>query len=101
MKESVFQRSVIELARTLGWLVHAERPARTAKGWRTPIQGDAGFPDLVLARNDGRLIFAELKQDKGRTTADQDRWLATLATTAAEIYTWRPKNWDEIMEVLQ
>ncbi len=48
--ETNFQLKVIQLARTGGWeLVHAERAARTGKGWRTPIQGDRGFFDLVLS----------------------------------------------------
>ena len=32
------------------------------------MQGDTGFPDLVIAR-DGQVIFAELKSAKGRLVA--------------------------------
>ncbi len=75
--EEQFQTWVIALAHLHGWLVHAERPAKTGKGWRTPIQGDAGFPDLVLAKA-GRVIFAELKSAEGKMRADQDNWFAAL-----------------------
>ena len=62
MTEREFQRAVVELARLMGWRVHHTRPALTRAGeWRTPIQGDAGFPDLVLCRPP-RLILAELKR---------------------------------------
>ena len=65
MTEREFQRAVVELARLMGWRVHHTRPALTRAGeWRTPIQGDAGFPDLVLCRPP-RLILAELKRNAG------------------------------------
>jgi hypothetical protein len=62
MTERDFQRAVVELARLMGWRVHHTRPALTQRGrWLTPIQGDAGFPDLVLCRPP-RLVLAELKR---------------------------------------
>jgi len=64
--EEEFQEAVIGYARLCGWKVHHTRPARTSKGWKTPIQGDKSFPDLVMARK-GRLAIAELKSTKGRT----------------------------------
>jgi hypothetical protein len=46
LSEAAFTDAVIELARLGGWRVAHFRPARTASGWRTPVQGDgAGFPD--------------------------------------------------------
>jgi hypothetical protein len=45
MSEAELQQNVIDMAHVFGWLVHAERPAMRADGtWRTPIQGDKGFP---------------------------------------------------------
>jgi len=62
MTEREFQQAVVQLARLMGWRVHHTRPALTQRGrWLTPIQGDAGFPDLVLCRPP-RLILAELKR---------------------------------------
>lgn len=96
--EANFQLKVIQLARIGGWMVHAERPARTAKGWRTPIQGDPGFPDLVLVRK-GKVLFVELKSDNGLTSeAQQNWWRAFLGNGMYQL--WRPKDWDEIIKIL-
>ena len=75
--EADFTRAVLDLARLRGWKVTHFRPARTETGWRTPLQGDAGFPDLVLAR-DGVVIHAELKSAKGRMTQEQAEWAIAL-----------------------
>ena len=83
---------VIGLARAYGWLVHHQRPARTGRGWRTAIQGDAGFPDLVLARGH-RLIFAELKSQRGELSAGQKNWMVTLGDEDwPETTVWRPSD---------
>lgn len=104
LSEAAFQDLVIEYAQLRGWRVHHTRSARTKRGYRTPIQGDAGFPDLVLARN-GYVHFAELKAEKGRTTRDQEAWIDELEAYAAsrthETHLWRPSDWAEIQEVLR
>lgn len=108
--ERDFQDNVIQLARLLGWKIAHFRPAKTSKGWRTPMQGDKGFPDLVLAKK-GRVIFAELKSEKGKVTADQWAWLEEVLGTVSiaddgstrlspEAYVWRPSNIDEIQRIL-
>ena len=52
MTESEFQSQVIEIAKYRGWKVMHQRPAMIRTGrWVTAIEGDAGFPDLVLARS--------------------------------------------------
>ena len=100
ISEAEFQAQVIELAQLRGWLVHAERPAQRQSGhWSTPIQGNAGFPDLVLARG-GRLIFAELKSAKGRMRPEQQAWLDALRPGALRVFLWRPTDWDEIVRAL-
>jgi hypothetical protein len=100
-RERDFQRAVIDLARLMGWRVHHTRPALTQRGrWLTPIQGDAGFPDLVLCRPP-RLILAELKRVGGKTTAEQQAWLDALASCAAlECYLWTPNDWDAVVRTL-
>ena len=96
-----FQRAVLDAARLFGWRVAHFRPARTAHGWRTPVQADgAGFPDLILCRGD-RLIAAELKRERGRLRAEQEAWLDALAVAGAETYTWRPSDWDAVIAALQ
>lgn len=102
--ERQFQELVIEYAHLRGWLVHHTRPARTSKGYRTAIQGDTGFPDLVLARN-GIVVFAELKTEKGRTSVYQEAWADALrhegASRTHEVFLWRPSDWRQIMQVLR
>lgn len=101
--EAELQVAVIDLARLRGWLVHHTRPARLSSGgWRTPIQGHAGYPDLTMARG-GRLVFAELKSQRGRLTPDQAVWINELNGTVAEVYVWRPSDWlsGVIMETLR
>jgi hypothetical protein len=99
--EAQFQKAVIDAAHLLGWRVHHTRPARSGKGWRTPIQGDAGFPDLVLARGE-RVIFAELKRDRrSKPTPEQAAWLETLGTSHLDVYIWRPEDWDDIERILR
>lgn len=96
--EAAFQTRVIETARTFGWLCHHTRPALRQGGrYSTPIQGAAGFPDLVLAKN-GRVIFAELKTETGRLTDWQEQWIQALTSdplNAPEVFVWRPSDYEE------
>ena len=101
MTEREFQRAVVELARLTGWRVFHARPALTRRGrWLTPIQGDAGFPDLLLCRPP-RLIVAELKRNGARPTPQQQGWLDALSACAGvECYLWTPADWDAIVRML-
>jgi len=84
---------VIRLAHLYGWRVHHVRPGMTSRGrWITNVQGNVGFPDLVLAHERHGVIFAELKTDTGRLTADQNAWLHTLTLAGEEAHVWRPSN---------
>lgn len=74
MTETQLQQRVIDTAKVLGWRVAHIRPARTDKGWRTPYQGHAGLPDLILARG-SRVLLVELKTDAGKVSLDQRSWL--------------------------
>lgn len=90
--------NIVQLAALLNWKVHHCRPARTADGWRTPVQGSPGFPDLVLAHPSGRLIFAETKAQAGRWRPEQVVWRGVLDLVAAacpgvEVREWRPSDW--------
>lgn len=97
--EAEFQAAVIAYARERGWRCAAFRPARTAKGWRTAVTADgAGFPDLVLVRQ--RVLFLELKADRGRLRPNQAAWLVALRAARAEAYCWRPDDWPMIVETL-
>ena len=88
--EKAWQAKVIEAAKWLGWSVYHTHDSR---------RSEAGFPDLVLVR-DQRLIFAELKSPKGRVTPAQTQWLWLLGETFAEVYLWRPDDWPTVQERL-
>lgn len=88
--EKAFQAQVVGLAKLRGWSVF--HPLHS-------IGSEPGWPDLTLVRG-RRLVFAELKSQTGRTTAAQDRWLAELAATEAEVFLWRPADWTQIEAVL-
>lgn len=100
--EADFTKMVIGLAQLHGWRVMHQRPARTAKGWRTAIQGDPGFPDLIMIRH-GALIVAELKMGNGKPTPEQDEWLKAFESLGCgRVKVWRPteSNWEEIERML-
>ena len=114
LKEYEFQQQITGkkpagLAVILGWEHVHFRPAMTKHGWRTPGTGSLakGWPDLSLFRErDGRIIFAELKSDKGSLTPDEKRVLDVLRAVAVfnplmEVHVWKPKDWDEIERVLR
>lgn len=84
MSESDLQRAIIGAAHVCGYLVAHFRPAQTEQGWRTPVEGDAGFLDLVLARP-GTTFLWELKgwqgvkrPQLGKVSESQVAWIAAL-----------------------
>lgn len=80
--EAEFERRVMALARSLGYLAFHPHSAR---------HSEAGFPDVSLLRErDGRLVHAELKVGAGTVRPMQRRWLAAAARNPAlEWYLWR------------
>jgi hypothetical protein len=99
--ETQFLAQVISLANLHGWLAAHFRPGLTKSGrWVTAVQGDGkGFPDLVLVRD--RLVVAELKVGRNKTTPEQDGWLQAFRDGGVEAYTWWPRDWETIEEVLK
>jgi len=101
--EADCQRTIVEAARLAQWLVHAERPALRQSGkWSTPVQGDPGFPDLVLVHERRRmLLFVELKRKPNRLTSGQTRWL--MALQAAGVWAqalYVPEQMTELLTLL-
>lgn len=98
ISESELQKAVIAMAHARGWLVAHFRPAQVRPGrYVTPVDADgAGFPDLVMARGE-RLLFVELKSQKGRLRTEQEVWIDALRCSAPfgthEVYVWKPKDW--------
>ena len=102
--EKDFQATVIDLARTYGWIVGFTHDAR---------KSEPGEPDLRMVRPP-RVIFAELKTVKGRLTKGrynksgnrwlpgQDEWQDALSEVQGiEYFLWRPDGLDgEIERIL-
>lgn len=79
INEAAFQAQVMRFARLTGWLVHHSRPSYNRSGRvSTAIAGDAGLPDLILAKG-GRVVFLELKGDGGSIQANQRAWGGAIA----------------------
>lgn len=93
LSEDALLSSVIDRAASHGWKTLHIRPARTSKGWRTPVQGDGrGFPDFLGVRR-GVLLVAELKRHGEKPTAEQEAWLAAFRTLPfARVFVWRPAD---------
>jgi hypothetical protein len=101
--EASFVDHVIDIARRFGWLVHHDRPARThAGGWRTPIQGHRGFPDLVLVPSalGPRVLYRECKTNAGRCDTWQSDWLTALIEAGQDATVWRPRDYPTIVTEL-
>lgn len=96
MTEKEFMAIVVRHAKDHSWRVyHTYRSDRS----------EPGFPDLVMARRSGvtsgRVVFAELKKETGKTTQAQLEWLRELEQCGQEAYLWRPSDWTKIVEVLR
>jgi len=90
--EKAWSQTVYDVARLLGWRAYRVLNSRGS----TP-----GVPDLMLLRGH-RLVFAELKTERGKPTTAQREWLAELgAVDGVESYLWRPSDWDDVTEVLR
>lgn len=82
LSEAAWQKLVRRWARDMGWIVYHTRYS---------IGADRGFPDLVLLRPP-RLMFVELKSNKGKLRPEQEEWLDNLRACGIEAYVWRPKD---------
>lgn len=89
--EARFQASVIRYAELMGWRIYHTRDSRGSH---------KGFPDLVLVRRP-RVIFAELKAERGKTRREQMDWLEALDGCGVEVYVWKPSQQDLIARILR
>lgn len=98
--EREWQDQVTDLAELLGWTWAHFRPGQTQQGWRTPVAGPGGrgFPDLVLWRE--RVVYVEVKAQRGKTSPAQVTVINALIHAGAEVYVWRPSDFDEARRVL-
>ena len=94
--EAELEDAIIKYAHDHGWLCAHFRPAMVRTGkWVTPMKGDTGFPDLVLARG-GSVYHWELKAKRNKPSTEQQEWIAALGGLV--IY---PPAWPWIQEVLK
>jgi len=88
MLEKEFHDQVAHLMRLNGWSVYSVPDSR-----RVSL---AGYPDITAWRG-ARLIFAELKREKGRISPAQVEVLEELKQIpCAEVYLWKPSDWIRI-----
>lgn len=92
MLEKDWDRQVRELATTLGYrYYHTLR----SKG------SQPGYPDITLvSAQRRRVVFLELKREKGVVSDKQAAWLRDLHRAGAEVYVVRPRNLDHLARVL-
>lgn len=81
--EAQFQAAVIEAARLHGWLVF----------WWPNAVINPIWPDLTLIK-DSRVVFAELKTERGKLGKKQLERLQELASAGMDVRVWRPSGWD-------
>jgi Holliday junction resolvase len=89
--EAEFLESVRKLARLLGWAVYHTHNSQ---------HSEAGFPDLVMVKRP-RVLFVELKSDRGRVTPAQRAWIEELRACEQEAYIIRPKHIDALTRLLR
>ena len=94
MNETDLKSIVINLAKRAGWLIHHDLPAMNRRGkWATHVEGNVGFPDLLLlSPHHGQVMVIELKAEKGKTTISQDTWLDAFSLAGIENHVVRPSD---------
>lgn len=85
LTERDLQRHVRKFAEDMGW--------RVAVTWSS-IHSPKGWPDLTCCRA-GKLVFIELKTEKGKITPEQREWLNDLNDVPGVIFSnvVRPSDW--------
>ena len=85
VRESDWQRVVVQALRANGWRVFVDRMA---------FRSDAGWPD-VFAVHPGwsRLLWLECKTQRGRVSAAQEAWIGDLRRAGCAAYVVRPSDW--------
>jgi len=90
--EKQLREQVRDLCKVFGWKFYFT--------W-TSIHSPRGMPDLILCKPP-RLIFAELKTEKGQLSDKQQEWLDLLDECGGNIerYVWRPGDIENIAKIL-
>ena len=91
MTEADLQTLIVDVAEQCGWLVFHDNDSR---------RNNPGFPDLALVKPP-RVVFMELKSDKGTLRPEQQVWMGHLLecdTIASAVV--RPEHLDLVTDYL-
>lgn len=91
ISEKQFVTQILDLLAATGWRLRYH----TYRSRRSP----SGFPDEVWVRE--RVVFAELKSDRGELRSAQRAWLQGLLAAGAEAYLLYPTDLVQLARVLQ
>lgn len=87
--EKEWQQQVVALLHVLGYRCYHTHDSRRSQ---------PGFPDIVAVRD--RVVYLELKREKGVVADKQRDWLGALHRAGAEVYVARPRHFDKLAAVL-
>jgi len=106
MLEKNFQTLVIDIGHQYGWKIAHFGQSQSARGRHiTATMADgAGYFDLTMAKG-YKLVFAELKREKGTLSPRQKDWVSTMKEVAkynphVEVYIWYPHDISDIINIL-
>lgn len=97
ISERDWQSHVIKIAEVKGWKYYHPPDNRPVNGRIQKVV--SGFPDLCLVKN-GKMIFAELKREKGIVSPEQQAWIMAIKACGIDVYIWRPSDVHAIVEIL-
>lgn len=91
--ERAWREHVVEMAALYGW--------RCYWTWNSK-HSPKGFPDLVLVQPEQRrVLFVELKTERGRATREQMEWLLALHRAGQVAQIWRPRDRAAVVATLR
>ncbi len=100
IREAPFQKIIIDRAHELNWICAHFRTSLNMRGeHQTAVGADGkGFFDLVLMRE--RVIYVEVKRQKGVQSDEQKMWAKRAKAAGCEVYLFRPADLELIEQVL-
>lgn len=97
ISERDWQTHVLKIADLKGWKYYHPPDNRPVNGRIQKVV--SGYPDLCLIKG-SRMIFAELKREKGIVSPEQQEWIAAIKGCGIEVYVWRPSDLQSLVEIL-